>query len=297
MYLLTNAICRYNILFATMWELPDEHPGLDSPLSSLPEDPLVLPVSLEGNDMGVAKWARMDVPTIMTRLGFLGGRPTLFAAWRSRSGLHRELNEIPDADREFIMLLWHQAVAVAALTEAFWTAEPVDGGVPGVLLADTVGLGKTIELIGLIAMLVQTRMAELLRSGGLRAAILGEYDCIATRGCSAHASVFSLMLDYTRADTRPYFCGLESDNGAVPDLPIAIIVPVSLAAQWLAELKTFLAPKSIEVYNFPTAAAEWAEFWAPDSAWSRSLHPKYLRIIIFQHSVRTTVPLGSRASY
>lgn len=280
------------------------------------EDALLLPIALAaGADLGVQKWARTPNDVLMTHLGFLGGRPALFAAWRSRRGGDgsnwKSLDDIPHADREAITLLWHQAGAVAALSELFWTEKVVDGGVPGVLLADNVGLGKTVELMGLIAMIVQTKMAED-NPSGVRANILSESDqslsCAAFNAEAApsafrlphpsatanltlvalhtafHADAFS-----PRAENRPYFCGLADDDGRVPDLPIAIIVPVSLAAQWLAELKTFIGPGNIEVYTFPSAEAEWADFWAPDSAWSRSIQPKHLRIILFQHSVRSAL--------
>lgn len=77
---------------------------------------------------------------------------------------------------------------------------------------------------------------------------------------------------------------------------MAIIVPVSLVAQWLAEIKTFLGSTSpVEVYVFPPAAADWPKFWAPTANWNTSLQPMHLRIIIFQHSVRgTTCNLSHR---
>lgn len=80
----------------------------------------------------------------------------------------------------------------------------------------------------------------------------------------------------------PRFCG-RGGPGTVPDDPIAIIVPVSLVAQWIAELKIFIGPKNMEVYVFPAAAADWATFFEPKSPWNTSLHPMHLRIIIFQH--------------
>lgn len=93
-------------------------------------------------------------------------------------------------------------------------------------------------------------------------------------------------------EDRPHFCGLAEDDGKVPDLPFAIIVPVSLVAQWVSELKSFVGGKKLEVYVFPTAAVDWPAFWAPTSAWAKSTQPLYLRVIIFQHSVRTSIPVS-----
>lgn len=157
---------------------PDDTEG--SVISSAQEDSLMLPIALDAStDLGVQKWALVPEEALMTYLGFLEGRPALFAEWRSKRGGDgsnwKTIKDIPVGDREAIVLLWHQAVAVAALTEAFWTEHAVDEGVPGVLLADNVGLGKTVELMGLIAMIIQTRMGED-NSSGVRANILSESD-------------------------------------------------------------------------------------------------------------------------
>lgn len=104
----------------------------------------------------------------------------------------------------------------------------------------------------------------------------------------------SHVADVLLAAKRPYFCGREESSGQVPDLPFAIIVPVSLVAQWLSELRTFIGDNKIEIYVFPTATAEWAKFWAPSSPWSKSKQPMHLRVVIFQHSVSLLMPLAQR---
>lgn len=171
--LLTHAVCcRYEVLFTEMGELRDDAPP-DGLIHG--EEPLAMPLDLGGVDLGVEKWARMPVEKVMKILGFPRHRPTLFAPWRSKSCQEYDnFEHLPEDDREAITLHWHQAVADAALTECFWTKVPVAGGVPGVLLADNVGLGKTLEIMGLIAMIVQTRIAEL-AGGGVRAKIISEF--------------------------------------------------------------------------------------------------------------------------
>lgn len=174
--LLNTSDCRYSILFAELGELllansqAEERDGLQDD-----EEAIVSDLALGTNDLGVEKWATTRPEDLMTALGFLKGRPALFLPWKSHSGDHdgRSGDEIPEDDRESIGLLWHQAVADAAMAECFWVEGPVPEGVPGVLLADNVGLGKTVEIMGLIAMIVQTRQSEQ-HAGGVRAPILGE---------------------------------------------------------------------------------------------------------------------------
>lgn len=108
------------------------------------------------------------------------------------------------------------------------------------------------------------------------------------------AALSNTLTKLLLTEKRRYFCGRAA--GTVPDQPIAIIVPVSLVAQWLAELRIFIGPKNMEVYVFPAAAAEWASFWEPLSPWNISKQPMHLRIILFQHSVcrSTSIPYQLR---
>lgn len=151
-------------------------------LDELGEELMILPAELGPGDLGVAKWAQWDLQRLLNHLGFMSGRPALFAEWRPRSGLAFELDleleellkSVKEEDREYFKLLWHQAVGIAALSEGYWVPKAVRGGMPGMLLADTVGLGKTVEVLGLIAMIVQTRQAEI-QEAGVRASVISEY--------------------------------------------------------------------------------------------------------------------------
>lgn len=148
------------------------------------------PLTLGMNDLGVDKWATTRPDALMTALGFLNGRPALFTPWKSKSGDNDTLpiDDIPEDDRLPVELLWHQAVAVAAMTEGLWVKDVVTDGVPGMLLADNVGLGKTVEIMGLIAMIVQTRQSEQ-SADGVRAPIIGQLPLSIAPQPSLHPAV------------------------------------------------------------------------------------------------------------
>lgn len=161
---------RYEDLFTQMHQLQSQS-AEDTLDFASDEEQLAIPLDFGTVDLGVKKWARMPITELMNTLGFLNSRPALFALWTARYEPHADSPQI----NEPIHLMWHQAVAVAAMSEQFWTQRPVPGGagVPGVLLADNVGLGKTVEILALIAMVVQTRKSET-HTDGVRAPIIGE---------------------------------------------------------------------------------------------------------------------------
>jgi hypothetical protein len=78
---------------------------------------------------------------------------------------------------------------------------------------------------------------------------------------------------------RPFFAG----QALIPNLPHVIIVPNSLVNQWYSELRTFYAPGTIEIYRYPSAEAEFGDFWG--GHWATSNTPLIHRIILVTHSV------------
>jgi SNF2 family DNA or RNA helicase len=80
-------------------------------------------------------------------------------------------------------------------------------------------------------------------------------------------------------EIRPYFAGRQS----IPNLAHVIVIPNSLLAQWYSELRTFFAPKSIEIYHYPTAEKEFDAFWT--GHWAISTVPMINRVILVPHSV------------
>lgn len=115
---------------------------------------------LELTDLGVENFAQHSEEALATLLNFPDGRPTLFAKLRSTSGLcawdgdnaHQFFPGNPDMRP--LSLLWHQLVGIASIVDKTFTANPVEGGLPGVLIADAVGLGKTSLIMGTIAFII-----------------------------------------------------------------------------------------------------------------------------------------------
>ncbi|KAG2337010.1 hypothetical protein BDR05DRAFT_952938 [Suillus weaverae] len=73
---------------------------------------------------------------------------------------------------------------------------------------------------------------------------------------------------------------------AIPNLPHIVIVPNSLNNQWYLELRTFFAPKAVEIYKYPTAENEFGDFF--NGPWAASATPLIHRIILVNHSVINT---------
>lgn len=111
-------------------------------------------------DLGVAKFARCSEATLSSLLNFPDGCPTLFTKLRSSSGLCAwDANDskkfMPgNPDMKPLRLLWHQLVGVASIVDKAFSIEPVEAGIPGILVADAVGVGKTALTMGVIAFII-----------------------------------------------------------------------------------------------------------------------------------------------
>lgn len=118
------------------------------------------------SDLDVDYFQHLDDTALNNLLHFPEGRPSLFAQFRSISrkcawdGLLEKDFSKNNPDMLPVTLLWHQRVGVAALVRKFWEVEKHRGGVPGVLIADEVGVGKTALIMGTIAFIIHAYWAE-----------------------------------------------------------------------------------------------------------------------------------------
>jgi hypothetical protein len=70
-----------------------------------------------------------------------------------------------NTDMRELKLLWHQEVGVAAIAAKLWTKEITEEGVPGVLIADEVGVGKTALTMGLMAFIIDAYWVQEAKAG------------------------------------------------------------------------------------------------------------------------------------
>ncbi|KAJ8463834.1 hypothetical protein ONZ45_g17445 [Pleurotus djamor] len=217
---------------------------------------------LKCGDLGVDAWQRMSVPELQSLLLFHNSLPPSWPRFLREDG---KTTWMPGANlNDFTVggpgfkenaLLWHQLVGVAAIVSKMWTAEPTTSRVPGTLLADGVGVGKTAQIMASIAF-VQS-VWELEQNGKARPPIIKDLPC---------------------------FMG----KGMVPDSPHLIIVPTTLVGQWHREVQTFFRYGFIDVYVIPTNAKQRKAFFTdPSSKWVTSGQAMARRIVICSHSTFT----------
>lgn len=90
-------------------------------------------------------------------------------------------------------------------------------------------------------------------------------------------------------ERRPFL----GDHELPPNLPHLVVVPGTLLAQWVTELKTFFRMRVVDILVYPTKRADHAKFWAPDGPYESSIHDPSRRIIVASHSVRHSPLLHS----
>jgi hypothetical protein len=146
-------------LYQDLFELPDDSGPLELP------DPQALRLGdtvAPNTDLGVEVASKMNAYQLSLFLGFDGAIPFQFNKYRHKSGLllwdkPDEFAKEDSADLLEVQLHWHQLCAVYAIVCKTFTIEPTEKAVPGILIADEVGLGKTAVAIATIAFLNHSR--------------------------------------------------------------------------------------------------------------------------------------------
>lgn len=130
-----------------------------------------------GTDMGVTKFRKDNDLKLMDLLDFPGGRPVLFAKYRHNDTM-RTAWESPDdriwdvggEELQPLRLLWHQLCGVASLVDGIFQKPGIR--VQNRLLADDVGIGKSAQVMGLIAFLILVWFRE--KEGKTRPPIIAD---------------------------------------------------------------------------------------------------------------------------
>lgn len=127
-------------------------------------------------DLGVGAFRNDDYDVLNQRLGWQHNRPILFNEKRSILGYNYwdDADKIVDEQTKPLELMWHQMVGIAAIARKLWQRENNPAPGTGVLLADAVGVGKTFTILGCIALIIDTREAEVM--GKPRPKIISEFD-------------------------------------------------------------------------------------------------------------------------
>ncbi|KAG1837021.1 P-loop containing nucleoside triphosphate hydrolase protein [Suillus tomentosus] len=139
---------------------------------------------------------------------------------------------------EPLALRWHQLVGLVKMVKNAF------GGTP-ILLMDEVGLGKTIQVTALIAVLSFYREFYTM------------HHCFPGKIAANH---------------------WRSDSANIPNLPVMLVIPSSLVAQFTSELHRFLKRGAFDVLPYLATWNSRRTWW--EDIWSRSKQPEGRRIII-----------------
>ncbi|THH21443.1 hypothetical protein EUX98_g8376 [Antrodiella citrinella] len=171
---------------------------------------------------GTEEFANMNVSQLYAALGLVEGHgiPGMPEVYDTE-GVHNVVdhadwfnNPPPDASIRPIKLRWHQLVGILKMLRNSFEGKPI-------LLMDSVGIGKTLQVIGVIAMLAVYRDA---------------YD--------------------ENGDFPGEFTGKkwQGKEGNIPDLPNLIVVPNNLEDQMMGELRRFLRKGAFDIFPYTQSA-------------------------------------------
>ncbi|KAG2359170.1 P-loop containing nucleoside triphosphate hydrolase protein [Suillus spraguei] len=133
---------------------------------------------------------------------------------------------------------WHQLVGILRLIDRVLDGRPV-------MLMDGVGVGKTMQAVGLIACLAHYR--EHYRKHGRFPGKFAQ---------------------------RSY----KKSGGNIPDLPTVIMSPPNLQHQWMSEIQRYLRRATFDVLPYSGKYGARLEWWG--KAWTQCQQPPVRRIIL-----------------
>ncbi|KAG1894055.1 P-loop containing nucleoside triphosphate hydrolase protein [Suillus fuscotomentosus] len=139
---------------------------------------------------------------------------------------------------EPLSLRWHQLVGLVKMVKNTFGGKPV-------LLMDEVGLGKTIQVTALIAVLSFYREFYTMH----------------------HRFPGKIAADQWR-----------SDSPNIPNLPVMLVIPANLVMQFTSELHRFLQRGTFDVLPYLATWSSRRTWW--EDIWSQSKQPEGRRIII-----------------
>ncbi|KDQ27172.1 hypothetical protein PLEOSDRAFT_168604 [Pleurotus ostreatus PC15] len=143
-------------------------------------------------------------------------------------------------------LLWHQLAGTCGIVHGMWTSERGER-LPGTLLADGVGVGKTAQVMASIVFIQQVYLIKTTIKEGN-----------------------TVLKCPPIISQSKWFMGGDSDEEirTVPNLAHLIVVPLSLISQWLLELHQFFHKRAVDIFVLPnTADTVQLFFFSKNTAW------------------------------
>lgn len=176
------------------------------------------------------------------------------------------------AVEENFRLRWHQLVGLTRMLERSMSSEPV-------LLMDDVGLGKTVQVIALFAMLAYYRDYY---------AKFKEYPPIWGKRCYLEWNGRRSQMKLTHASGREgvhQWTSYAKEKGPLPKSPFLFVVPPSLVDQVTDECNRFLEPGGLDVVKITGSYVTHKSVWNETD--TRSKVEKHNRIYVMSTTVST----------
>ena len=159
---------------------------------------------------------------------------------------------------------WHQLVGIVKMVTNCFQGRPV-------LLMDNVGIGKTLQVVGLVSVLTYFR--EYFAQHGRFPGKLGEF--------SDHLGLSASTDRPTGQDGLKW--PAQSGDGNIPDRPCIFVVPTSLMSQFMDECRRYLEPQSFDLLPYIGTMATRGNWWS--TVFDASKHRLSRRIVISTTSV------------
>jgi SNF2 family DNA or RNA helicase len=172
---------------------------------------------------------------------------------------------------EPLALRWHQLVGLVKMVKNAFSGTPV-------LLMDEVGLGKTIQVTALIALLAYYRE------------FYAMHNCFPGKIGKLALSPSKLLFrsDVNQQATKQW--RVNSPN--IPNLPVILVIPANLVAQFTSELHRFLQYGAFDILPYLATWRSRQSWWT--EIWGRSMQPEGRRIIITTPKVRISFNFQSK---
>ncbi|KAG2354761.1 hypothetical protein BDR07DRAFT_1305104, partial [Suillus spraguei] len=164
-------------------------------------------------------------------LGLTEKKLPFFQTRSDRSEEGQQWLDNPASPAQNLAPQWHQLVGILRLIDRALDGRPV-------MLMDGVGVGKTMQAVGLIACLAHYR--EHYRK---HCKFPGKF---AQRLC-------------------------KKTGGNIPDLPTVIMSPPNLHHQWMSEMQRYLRRATFDVLPYTGKHTTWSQWWT--IAWTKCQQP------------------------